>query len=336
MSFALCTGCHACCTGYMSYGLKIAQWAPPWPAFVMLMQQTAIFSTSWTTKAELSEQGQHTLMIGEGTTYTNNGKPRVVSSCLPASEALPGWLDSHHMRGIPGRAWPYGAQRTHLWRVQSCHQYQWEAWIPRCQGLLFHVLQQTERPLHVRWSRTCCISLRVEQFVPKQVEAFDRKWEVDDLNIRFRFCKYIGGQGHYFGPHCDGVYSVDKDHMSLLTCMFYLNGTDDFEGGRINFIDHQTHKLNYSVKPEPGLCVIFQQRDLRCYHEGTEVTKGLKYIMRTDIMYHAVDWSMRNFEFLFPFISQCIIVLRYYGNKLFIQLHVKSFLFHNTRLSYYA
>lgn len=130
---------------------------------------------------------------------------------------------------------------------------------------------------------------RVQQFVPKRVEAFDRKWEVDDLNIRFRFCKYIGGQGHYFGPHCDGVYSVDKDHMSLLTCMFYLNGTDDFEGGRTNFIDHQTHKLNYSVKPEPGLCVIFRQRDLRCYHEGTEVTKGLKYIMRTDIMYHAVD-----------------------------------------------
>jgi len=130
---------------------------------------------------------------------------------------------------------------------------------------------------------------RVKQFVPKQLKAFDRNWEVDDLNIRFRFCKYIGGQGRHFGPHLDGTYSVDQDHMSLLTCMFYLNGTDEFEGGRTNFIQMKTNKLNYSVKPEPGLCVIFRQMDTRCYHEGTEVTKGLKYIMRTDIMYHAVD-----------------------------------------------
>ena len=130
---------------------------------------------------------------------------------------------------------------------------------------------------------------RVKDFVPKKIEAFDRTWELDDLNTRFRFCKYIGGEGHYFGAHTDGMYRVDNDHTSLLTCMFYLNGTDEFEGGLTNFIEYKTNKLNYSVKPEPGLCVIFRQVDLRCYHEGTQVTKGLKYIMRTDIMFHAVE-----------------------------------------------
>ncbi len=130
---------------------------------------------------------------------------------------------------------------------------------------------------------------RVKDFVPRKVEAFDRNWELDDLNTRFRFCKYTGGQGHHFGAHTDGVYMVDNDHTSLLTCMFYLNGREDFEGGLTNFIDHRTRKLNCSVRPEPGLCVIFRQADLRCYHEGTEVTQGLKYIMRTDIMFHAVD-----------------------------------------------
>ena len=109
------------------------------PTLVMLMQQTAIFSTSWTTKTERSEEGPPP----EGT--TNNGKPRVVSTCIPASEALPGWLDSHHMQGIPGRARCHGTQRTHPWRVQSHHRYQWEVWIPGCQGILFHVLQQTDR-----------------------------------------------------------------------------------------------------------------------------------------------------------------------------------------------
>lgn len=130
---------------------------------------------------------------------------------------------------------------------------------------------------------------RVKAYVPNRIEAFDRQWELDGLNTRFRFCKYIGGQGHYFGPHTDGVYRVDNDHTSILTCMLYLNGKEDFEGGLTNFIEYKTHKLNFSVQPEPGLCVIFRQMDLRCYHEGTEVTQGLKYILRTDIMFHAVD-----------------------------------------------
>lgn len=135
---------------------------------------------------------------------------------------------------------------------------------------------------------------RVKQFVPKQIKnPFSRDgkshtWEVDKLNVRFRFCKYTGGRGHHFGAHTDGVYRVDNDHMSLLTCMFYLNGSDEFEGGCTNFIEYKTNKLNYSVKPAPGLCVIFRQNNLDCYHLGTEVTKGIKYIMRTDIMYHTI------------------------------------------------
>ena len=130
---------------------------------------------------------------------------------------------------------------------------------------------------------------RVKEFTPKVIEAFDRTWEVDGLNSRFRFCKYTGGQGHYFGPHTDGMYRVDQDHTSLLTCMFYLNGAAEFEGGLTNFIDHQTRKLNHSIQPEPGICAIFRQADLRTYHQGTQVSSGLKYIMRTDVMYHAIS-----------------------------------------------
>ena len=130
---------------------------------------------------------------------------------------------------------------------------------------------------------------RVKEFTPKRVEAFERTWEVDGLNSRFRFCKYLGGEGHYFGPHTDGMYTADLDHRSLFTCMFYLNGGPDFKGGLTNFIDHKTRKVNHSIVPAPGLCVIFRQVDLRTYHEGTQVTSGLKYIMRTDVMYHAVS-----------------------------------------------
>lgn len=37
-----------------------------------------------------------------------------------------------------------------------------------------------------------------------------------------------------------------------------------------------------SIKPEAGLCIIFNQKIL---YEGTEVTEGKKYFIRTDIEY---------------------------------------------------
>ena len=126
---------------------------------------------------------------------------------------------------------------------------------------------------------------RVKEFIPETVTEFGSVWEVEKLNTRFRFCKYIGGKGHYFGPHTDGQYIIDSEHRSLLTCMFYLNGTDEFEGGLTNFLDPRTKAVKYSVHPAPGLCVIFPQVNMDFYHEGTQVTKGLKYILRTDVMY---------------------------------------------------
>ena len=128
---------------------------------------------------------------------------------------------------------------------------------------------------------------RVKEYIPVRVQAFEANWELDSLNTRFRFCKYV--DGHYFGAHTDGSYVIDPNYRSVLTCMFYLNNcTEDFEGGLTNFIGYRNKVLNYSVKPETGLCVIFPQQNLDFYHEGTKVTKGCKYIMRTDVMYRRV------------------------------------------------
>jgi hypothetical protein len=127
---------------------------------------------------------------------------------------------------------------------------------------------------------------RVKEFIPQRVRAFEEEWELDRLNTRFRFCKYT--KDMYFGAHTDGTYMTDQNHRSILTCMFYLNGHDDFKGGLTNFIHYKGKKLKYSVVPEPGLCVIFPQANLDFYHEGTKVTDGLKYIMRTDVMYRKI------------------------------------------------
>ena len=77
--------------------------------------------------------------------------------------------------------------------------------------------------------------------------------------------------------------------MSLLTCMIYLNDASEFEGGFTNFLQFGTKEVTLSIRPEPGLCVIFRQKEQEhCYHEGTKVMSGLKYILRTDIMYDAI------------------------------------------------
>ena len=130
---------------------------------------------------------------------------------------------------------------------------------------------------------------RVKTFVPEQMDAFNRSWRVSTLNTRFRICRYRGGCGHHFGAHCDGIYPESEDRMSLLTCMIYLNDASEFEGGFTNFLQFGTKEVTLSIRPEPGLCVIFRQKEQEhCYHEGTKVMSGLKYILRTDIMYDAI------------------------------------------------
>ena len=129
---------------------------------------------------------------------------------------------------------------------------------------------------------------RTKQFIPAKMKVQGTNWKVEGLNSRFRFCKYNGSKGHYFGAHTDGMYTRDEDHMSLLTCMLYLNGTKDFEGGLTNFIDFNTRSVNYSISPAPGLCAVFPQGSMQYFHEGTRVTSGTKYILRTDVMYCAV------------------------------------------------
>ncbi|KAI1394695.1 hypothetical protein F4819DRAFT_480848 [Hypoxylon fuscum] len=116
-------------------------------------------------------------------------------------------------------------------------------------------------------------------------------WRISRLRDELRFLKY--GPGQYFKPHCDGHFvDEDKGEKSYLTVHLYLNGgrSDDgaVEGGAtrfaVDFEDPEEGRLD--VNPKAGSLVIFQQRDM--YHEGTEVTKGTKYTMRTDVVYKKV------------------------------------------------
>ena len=93
------------------------------------------------------------------------------------------------------------------------------------------------------------------------------------LNERLRFYRYDAGQD--FGLHTDGCYVRDNGEQSLLTIMVYLN--DDYAGGETCFL--QSDRL---ITPSTGTALLFTHA---LWHEGRTVTKGRKYILRTDVMY---------------------------------------------------
>lgn len=130
------------------------------------------------------------------------------------------------------------------------------------------------------------------------------------LNERLRYLRYSPGE--YFAPHQDGSYRrPDGSESSLLTLMVYLNTSDQvvasnvaltdgrgdgggsgddgggpavggFAGGETNFLDWRDEDHKVSFVPEAGDVLIF---DHALLHEGAAVTRGVKYCVRTDIMY---------------------------------------------------
>lgn len=96
------------------------------------------------------------------------------------------------------------------------------------------------------------------------------------LNERLRFYKYERGQA--FAPHFDGPYRRSEFEKSDFTFLVYLN--DDFEGGGTRFFQSQT----FRIVPRTGSALLFHHPQL---HEGEVVESGVKYVLRSDIMYRS-------------------------------------------------
>lgn len=112
---------------------------------------------------------------------------------------------------------------------------------------------------------------RVEQFVPKTRQGA----KVVGLNERFRIYKYQPGQ--YFKWHVDGAFERNSHERSLITLMIYLNKVE--KGGAIEFLGVPGVT---EVKPDTGLALLFQHH---IKHQGAPVEAGIKYALRSDIMY---------------------------------------------------
>ena len=91
------------------------------------------------------------------------------------------------------------------------------------------------------------------------------------LNELFRFYRYQ--RGHQFKGHYDESYVRNAQEASYFTFMVYLN--DNFQGGDTTF-------RGLRIQPRQGMALIFLHS---LYHEGSEVTQGVKYVLRSDVMY---------------------------------------------------
>jgi len=117
---------------------------------------------------------------------------------------------------------------------------------------------------------------RIREYIPEEWKSR----RVLGLNERLRFLRY--DKGEYFQPHFDGSYVRDNGERSYITIQIYLN--EGFKGGSTTFLGWQNKEDRVEFVPKTGSILIFQHDIL---HEGSELKKGRKYTIRTDVMYSA-------------------------------------------------
>ena len=103
------------------------------------------------------------------------------------------------------------------------------------------------------------------------------RWKPVGINPCFRISQYK--EGEHFATHCDGMYVNDNDECSIYSVVLYLN--EDYEGGELEFTDSGKR-----FRPTAGTAVLLPH-DLS--HAGLEVSKGIKYVARSELMFRCVD-----------------------------------------------
>ena len=122
---------------------------------------------------------------------------------------------------------------------------------------------------------------RLQPWVPAEVAG---KHAVG-CNPNIRLYRY--GVGQRFGPHIDQANRLRSGATTEFTVLIYLN-EEGLEGGETIFHgisggDRSSSELRFA--PRKGAALI-HAHGMRCLtHEGAAVTRGTKYLLRTDVAY---------------------------------------------------
>lgn len=129
--------------------------------------------------------------------------------------------------------------------------------------------RNNRRVMFEDWALAGLLFERVQPHLPGDL----RGTRAVGANERLRCYRYDVGQR--FRPHYDGAFQRSPTQRSRLTFLVYLN--DGFVGGETALLD-----LGVTIEPRIGRALLFQHAIL---HEGCEIRAGVKYALRSDVMY---------------------------------------------------
>lgn len=125
---------------------------------------------------------------------------------------------------------------------------------------------------------------KILRYAPKTLSVIEEGGNVKEVQLlklsgNFRFYKYLPGQK--FKKHRDGNKS-EEGGISRITVLLYLNDVPEGAGGGTNLCDYSLG-ANRTIMPCAGRMLIFNHELM---HIGEELLEGVKYILRTDLIYN--------------------------------------------------
>ena len=127
---------------------------------------------------------------------------------------------------------------------------------------------------------------RIKAVIPSLWETAHSSPTVVGINERLRILKYHPGDEFKF--HSDGAYTAPNGDTSKITILVYLN--EGYEGG---FTHYSSTEGMIAVVPKIG-AVVLQDQGLG--HGVPPLEKGVKYALRTEVMYRPVLQTSTEFR----------------------------------------
>jgi len=118
---------------------------------------------------------------------------------------------------------------------------------------------------------------QLEEIIFDYIPKTYNNMKYHSINPRFRYLKY--DNCGYFARHSDSPYIVD-DKISLITILIYLNC--EYTGGYTTFFKDVDDRRGFVLIPETGMICLMDQT---IGHKVPPIIKGIKYVVRTELMY---------------------------------------------------
>lgn len=135
--------------------------------------------------------------------------------------------------------------------------------------------QQTDKDAaRLLFQRTLPILTRMN------LDCFPSDYQPVACNSNLRLYKYEKTMS--FGKHYDGSHTVEEGETEI-TVLVYLS--DDCVGGATRFYPPTHQKSSVAFEPEEGAILLHIHGDQCLQHEADPVVSGIKYVLRTDVVY---------------------------------------------------